>query len=226
MTIDVVIPARNEASTVADVVSAALACRFTREVVVVDDGSTDGTGEVARVAGAKVVRRDTATGSKANAMELGVAATDADAILFCDADLVGLLPTHLDDICRPYLEGRAAMSVGWFDYGMLNPLVRRLPPTSGERVVPRWVWDSVHPGKRSGYSIEIMINEVIAEGRLPTTVRIMPGVYHRTKRHKLGRRRGYRETWRMFWHLIGLPTLGVVRWRTCWFYLRELTVED
>jgi len=226
VTIDVVIPARNEASTVADVVSAALACRFTREVVVVDDGSTDGTGEVARVAGAKVVRRDTATGSKANAMELGVAATDADAILFCDADLVGLLPTHLDDICRPYLEGRAAMSVGWFDYGMLNPLVRRLPPTSGERVVPRWVWDSVHPGKRSGYSIEIMINEVIAEGRLPTTVRIMPGVYHRTKRHKLGRRRGYRETWRMFWHLIGLPTLGVVRWRTCWFYLRELTVED
>ncbi len=226
MPIDVVIPARNEASTVADVVSAALACRFTREVVVVDDGSTDGTVERARVAGAKVVRRDTATGSKANAMELGVAATDADAILFCDADVVGLLPTHLDDICRPYLEGRAAMSVGWFDYGMLNPLVRRLPPTSGERVVPRWVWDSVHPAKRSGYSIEIMINEVIAEGRLPTTVRIMPGVYHRTKRHKLGRRRGYRETWRMFWHLIGLPTLGVVRWRTCWFYLRELTVED
>ena len=47
MTIDVVIPARNEASTVADVVCAALACRYTREVVVVDDGSTDGTAAVA-----------------------------------------------------------------------------------------------------------------------------------------------------------------------------------
>ena len=226
MTIDVVIAARNEASTIADVVSAALACRYTREVVVVDDGSTDGTAEVAQLAGAKVLRRDTSTGSKAKAMELGVAATDAEAILFCDADVVGLLPAHLDAICRPYVEGRAALSVGWFDYGMLNPLVRRLPPTSGERVVPRWVWDSVHPEKRTGYSIEIMINEVIAEGRLPTTVRIMPGVYHRTKRHKLGRRRGYRETWRMFWHLIGLPARGVVRWRTQWFYLRGVTVED
>ena len=226
MTIDVVIPARNEAATVAGVVSAARGCRLTREVVVVDDGSTDGTAEAAIAAGAKVVRREAGTGSKANAMEVGVAATDAEAILFCDADCVGLTAGHLDDICRPFVEGRAAMSVGCFDYGLLNPLVLRLPPTSGERVLPRWVWDAVRPEKRSGYSIEIMINEVVAEGRLPASVRTMYGVTHRTKRDKLGLRRGYRETWRMFWHLVGLPFRGVVRWRTYWFYLRALTVED
>jgi glycosyltransferase involved in cell wall biosynthesis len=226
VTIDVVIPARNEAATVAGVVAAARGCRFTREVVVVDDGSTDDTSAAAVAAGAKVVRREAGTGSKANAMEVGVAATDAEAVLFCDADCVGLTAAHLDDICVPFVEGRAAMSVGWFDYGLLNPLVLRFPPTSGERVVPRWVWDAVRPERRSGYSIEIMINEVVAEGRLPTSVRTMPGVTHRTKRDKLGRRTGYRETWRMFWHLVGLPFRGVVRWRTYWFYLRELTVED
>ncbi|MGH9265954.1 MAG: glycosyltransferase, partial [Acidimicrobiales bacterium] len=226
VTIDVVIPARNEAATVADVVSAARACRFVREVVVVDDASDDGTAGRAAAAGAKVVRREAGSGSKAHAMEVGVAASDAEAILFCDADCVGLTAAHLDGICVPFVEGRAAMSVGFFDYGLLNPLVLRFPPTSGERVVPRWVWDAVRPEKRSGYSIEIMINEVIAEGRLPTTVRTMYGVTHRTKRDKLGVRTGYRETWRMFWHLVGLPFRGVVRWRTYWFYLRELTVEE
>lgn len=225
MTIDAVIPARNEAQTVGGVVTAARACRYVREVIVVDDGSTDGTGDVAMAAGAKVVRRRGEGGSKAHAMEAGVATTDAGAILFCDADCIGLSPGHLDEVCAPFVEGRAAMSVGWFDYGMLNPLVLRLPPTSGERVVPRWVWDAVRPEKRRGYSIEIMINEVIAEGRLPTSVTIMAGVAHRTKRDKLGARRGYRETWRMFWLLVGLPFTGVVRWRTYWFYLRELTVE-
>jgi glycosyltransferase involved in cell wall biosynthesis len=226
--IDIVIPARDEASTVAGVVEAALGCRYAREVVVVDDGSTDGTAEVAAAAGAKVVRRDRASGSagsKAHALEAGVEASDADAFLFCDADLLGLTSAHLDGICRPFVQGRAIMSVGWFDYGLWNPLVLRLAPTTGERVVPRWVWDAVPDHKRQGYSIEIMINEVIAEGRLPTTARTLHGVTHRTKRDKLGRRTGYRETWRMFWQLAGLPMTGVVRWRTFWFYWRGLTVE-
>jgi glycosyltransferase involved in cell wall biosynthesis len=226
-TIDVIVPARNEVLTVARVVEACRACVHAREVIVVDDGSIDGTADAAGAAGAKVVRREAgAGGSKAHALEAGVAASDADAFLFCDADLLGLTGAHLDAVCRPWLEGRAALSVGWFDYGLWNPLVLRLPPTTGERLVPRWVWESVPQEKRRGYDIEVMINEVIAEGRLPSTARILHGVTHRTKRVKYGRRPGYRETWRMFWHLIGLPTLGVVRWRTYWFYLRQLTVED
>jgi glycosyltransferase involved in cell wall biosynthesis len=226
--IDAVIPARDEAQTVAAVVEACRGCAYTSDVIVVDDGSSDGTADVALAAGAKVVRREPGAdgcGSKAAAMEAGVAASGADAILFCDGDCVGLTAAHLDDVCRPFAEGRAAMSVGWFDYGRWNPIVLWLAPTSGERVIPRWVWDSVPPGKRRGYDIEVMINEVICEGRLPTTVRIMSGVTHRTKRDKLGRRRGFRETWRMFWHLVGLPVRGVVRLRTFWFYWRDLTIE-
>ena len=212
--------------TVAAVVEACLGCDYTSEVIVVDDGSTDATAEAALAAGAKVVHREAKDGgSKAKTMEAGVAVSTADAILFCDADCIGLTATHLDDICRPFVEGRATMSLGWFDYGFWNPLVLLFPPTSGERVVPRWVWDSVPPAKRLGYDIEIMINEVVCEGRLPTTVRIMPGVTHRTKRDKYGRCKGVRETWRMFWHLVGLPVRGVVRWRTYWFYWRDLTIE-
>lgn len=221
-TIDIVIPARDEAPTVADVVHVARACRFVRDVIVVDDGSADGTAELAEQAGARVIRRES-DGSKAHAMEAGVEASDADAIFFVDADLLGITPEHLDAITRPYVEGRAVMSLGTFDYGFWNWLVLRFPPTTGERIVPRWVFDAVHPTKRDGYTIEIMLNEVVTEARLPTTARVMKGVTHRTKRDKFGRFEGYKRTWQMFWELWSL--WGVCRKRTYWFYLRDLTVE-
>ena len=205
-------------------VAVAKACRYVRRVLVVDDGSTDDTAARAEAAGATVVRRDGSGGSKAHAMAAGVQASgDADAVLFVDADLLGLTVEHLDAICAPVVERRAAMSLGTFDYGFWNPLVLRLPPTTGERIVPRWVFDAIPPWKVDGYTIEIMINEVICEARLPTVARVMRGVTHRTKREKFGKLEGYRRTWRMFWDLWAL--WGVCRWRTYWFYLRDLSVE-
>lgn len=222
--VDAVIPARNEAPTVAAVVTACLGCAAVRDVIVVDDGSSDGTGDLAAAAGATVVRPEVDSGgSKALAMEAGVRASDAEAILFVDADLLGITSAHLDDICRPYLEGRATMSLGVFDYGIWSPLVLRFPPTTGERIVPRWVFDAVPPAKRKGYLIEIMINEVVTEARLPISSRVMAGVTHRTKRDKFGRREGYLRTWEMFRDLWAL--WGVCRKRTYWFYLRDLTIE-
>jgi glycosyltransferase involved in cell wall biosynthesis len=193
-------------------------------VIVVDDGSTDDTATHAEAAGASVVRRTGSDGSKAHAMADGVDASDADAILFVDADLLGLTAAHLDAICEPVVARRAAMSLGTFDYGPFwNPFVLRFPPTTGERIVPRWVFDAIPPSKRDGYTIEIMINEVICEARLPTVARVMDGVTHRTKRDKFGPLEGWRRTWRMFWDLWAL--WSVIRKRAYWFYLRDLTIE-
>jgi len=223
--IDAIVPARNEASTISAVIAALRGAAYVREVVVVDDGSSDGTGEVAAAAGAKVVRRDAAHGSKAHAMAAGVAATDAQAVFFVDADLIGVTSAHLDAICRPLVEHRCVMSIGTFDYGLRNPLILRLPPTTGERVMPRWVFESIPPERLAGWTIEVMINEVIAEARLPTVARVMKGVTHRNKREKFGQIEGWRRTWRMFKSLFALPFNGVVRWRTHWFYLRGLTID-
>ncbi|WP_436795139.1 glycosyltransferase family 2 protein [Actinospongicola halichondriae] len=226
MVVDVVMPARDEVATVAANVAAAASCAHVRTVIVVDDGSTDGTGEVAAGAGATVVRRDASAGSKAQAMRLGVESSDASHILFVDADCTDLRGGHLDRVCEPVLDGRAEMSLGAFDYGWLNWLVLYCPPLSGERIVPRWVWEAVPQDKLDGYTIEVRLNEVICEGGFRTSARTMTGVFHRTKRDKFGRIEGLRRTWQMYRSLLSmLRPVGDVRWRTYWFYLRGLTIE-
>lgn len=227
MVVDVVMAARDEAPTVAANVVAAAGCASVRTVIVVDDGSSDDTAARAEAAGAVVVRLPSSAGSKAQAMAAGVAASDAGAILFVDADCTDLTAAHLDAVCEPFLAGRSVMSIGAFDYGpRLNWLVLRCPPLSGERILPRWVFESIPPHHLHGYTIEVRLNEVLCEGRMPMSVRTMGGVYHRTKRDKHGRAEGLRRTWWMYRDLLSmLPPVGDVRWRTYWFYLRQSTIE-
>ncbi len=77
-----VIPARNEAATVASVVRE---CRhYAGRVLVVEGGSTDGTAEIAALAGAEVVR-DRGLG-KGAALRLAVARVATPYCVFVDAD--------------------------------------------------------------------------------------------------------------------------------------------
>lgn len=84
-----IIPAYNEADTIAQVVSALRTFPLQR-LLVVDDRSTDGTGEAAAEAGAEVLRRAPARGGgKGAAMIAGIAevrADDFDYYLFLDGD--------------------------------------------------------------------------------------------------------------------------------------------
>jgi glycosyltransferase involved in cell wall biosynthesis len=83
-----VIPARDAAGTVGDVVRSLRATFPDSEVVVVDDGSSDDTGVKARDAGAAVVRHDVNQG-KGAALQSGfdeALRRGADAVLALDAD--------------------------------------------------------------------------------------------------------------------------------------------
>jgi glycosyltransferase involved in cell wall biosynthesis len=131
----VVIPARNEEATVADVVAAAQQARLVDEVVV-DNASSDGTARAAAAQGARVVTEPIA--GKGEAMRTGVTATDSEVIVFLDADLVGLRPDHVDALVEALLGG-AGMACGLFDRGpLLNPFfVHVLPSLTGERALRR-----------------------------------------------------------------------------------------
>ncbi|SEG69580.1 glycosyltransferase family 2 protein [Halopseudomonas aestusnigri] len=85
MKVSVVMPAKNEAATVAIVVSAIRALYPDVEVIVVDDGSTDRTAALASEAGAKVVSHPYSKGNGA-AIKSGARAAAGEVIVFMDAD--------------------------------------------------------------------------------------------------------------------------------------------
>ena len=81
----VIIPAFNEAESIAPVVSALAAAAVWHQVIVVDDGSTDGTADRARSAGALVVRHPYNKGNGA-AVKSGIRQATGDYVLIIDAD--------------------------------------------------------------------------------------------------------------------------------------------
>ena len=83
--VSVVIPAYNEEEGIGSVVAAVRAGGAWREVVVVDDGSTDHTAERAAAAGARVVRHPYNKGNGA-AVKTGVREARGDVVLLMDAD--------------------------------------------------------------------------------------------------------------------------------------------
>jgi glycosyltransferase involved in cell wall biosynthesis len=106
MKISAIVPAYNEAERIGAVLEPLLAAPSVDEIVVVDDGSTDGTAEVAQRYGVKVVRLGENRG-KGAAMAAGVREANGDTLLFLDADLTGLTPKHLEDLVNAYKAGDA-----------------------------------------------------------------------------------------------------------------------
>lgn len=83
--VSIVIPAFNEGPSIAAVVSAMAAAAPWREIIVVDDGSSDDTGARARAAGARVVAHPYNKGNGA-AVKTGIRAASGDFVLILDGD--------------------------------------------------------------------------------------------------------------------------------------------
>ena len=133
------LPARNEAATVAQVIEAAPAAvehagaSHPVRILVVDDGSTDGTGALALAAGAEVVRTTGLGLGAAVRIGLGLSvAAGAVAVAFCDADRE-YDPAQLAELVTPILDGQADYVVGSRFLG--GPRRMRLHRSAGNRLL-------------------------------------------------------------------------------------------
>jgi glycosyltransferase involved in cell wall biosynthesis len=83
--VSVVIPAMNEADAIGSVVTTLRAAAPWHEIIVVDDGSVDATGDRARGAGARVIRHPYNKGNGA-AVKTGIRAATGEFVLIVDGD--------------------------------------------------------------------------------------------------------------------------------------------
>ncbi len=110
--ISIVVPAYNEEKGIAECLDAINALNYPkgkREIIVIDDGSTDGTASIARKRGARVVEGTHA--GKAAALNLGLKAARHGFIFTVDADTV-VEKDCLRKIVLPLAEADVGMAMG------------------------------------------------------------------------------------------------------------------
>jgi glucosyl-3-phosphoglycerate synthase len=193
----VCLPARNEAGTVGAIVASVGAALtvggggadLVDDIVVVDDGSEDDTAGAARRAGGRVVRAGAGPGGKGQAMAVAVAETDAELLVFLDADVENFGPHFVTGLLGPLLahpaagDPEVALVKGFYERpfegrptggGRVTELVARplidllfphlagvRQPLAGETAAPRTVLDKT--GLAPGYGVELGLLVDVAE---------------------------------------------------------------
>lgn len=208
--ISCVISVWNEEQTIVQVVEAALACPEIRELIVVDDGSSDRTkGLVGKIRHPKLKLISQTHQGKAEAIHTGQKLIHSQLVLLLDADLVGLTPKNLSDLLAPSREPNT-MSFAFLGNAPGIARMMGINAVSGQRAFPQSLLQKLTWNQIQGFELELELNKVAIEHDFRVAVVHWPTVRHRKKVEKRGFLPGYLEDMQMTFGLIakyGLPAI-------------------
>jgi glycosyltransferase involved in cell wall biosynthesis len=210
-----IIPVFNEAKTIRKVLSVLRQVDSLGEIVVVDDGSTDGSRKEIEAEAAN----DERIRLLSNPVNLGKGQSvlsawklsHASCILMLDADLYGLEPQHIRDLIDPVLSGRADMTIGQFRKGYWRTdLSHRVTPwLSGQRCLRSELFEQVSPKAASGYGIETALTVVSKQDGWRCLRVHLLGVWHHPSEQRRGTLSGAKMRTKMYAQILRAWYLAV-----------------
>jgi len=202
MSVTAIIPAYNEEKYIGGVLAPLLEIKQVSQIIVVSDGSTDNTAPEARKWGVDVIELPENTG-KGGAMSVGFKAAREEAILFLDADLIGLTRSHVLDLINPVLNDEVDMTIGIFENGRLSTDMAQViaPFLSGQRCIKKESLCEFTGWEDAGFGVETALTLFAQEHNLRIRQVTLPAMSHVMKEEKLGLVRGFAYRMKMYWEI-------------------------
>jgi len=199
--ISAIIAAYNEEKTIAEVLGVLTKSGLIDEIIVVSDGSTDRTVEIARSFDVTTIALRENRG-KGYAMRLGVDYARHDVLFFVDGDMFNLTDEHIESLVRPVLRDESDMNIGVRSRGLIRNFfhlqMKVGPVLSGIRVMRRSVWETVPIRYQERFKIEVALNFFCSLGGYRQQQTVIHDLGHLIKENKRGLVPGLTARYEMF----------------------------
>lgn len=198
-----IVPAYNEAARIGAVLGVLTTFPGFSEIIVVDDGSSDQTAQIAAAFPVQLIRQ-TRNKGKGSAMDEGVKHTGAEIIFFCDADVRGLTHHVIEATVTPVRNGDCDMVIAMRNRKIyfLRIVLAIIPLLGGERALTRALWERVPAAYKERFKIEAALNFYARHYGKGFRYKVFYGLTQTIKERKYGIVRGFMGRARMFGEVI------------------------
>ena len=222
-----IVPAYNEQDRIGEVLDMLVSYGKFSDIIVVDDGSTDNTANIARQYPVTFLQNEVNSG-KGYSMNRGVQYTDAEYIFFIDADVSGITHDILSQIISPVVTGQTEMFIGMRNRKIyyLRYILWFVPLLGGERALTRTLWEQVPAFYKNRFRIEAGLNFYAQHYGKGFLFSVFPGLTQVIKEKKYGFLKGFVSRIKMSFeilsaqyrlHVVDMPTvLKKKRKRALW----------